>query len=573
MRCFIALLFFCWLALGAMSALIFREPIERQLVADARAALDGRGLVDVRAEFEFLDATLSGNVASSADKLAAAEIVDALDGARVVNNHITFGRDLAPRLEFAGRDPVLVTGMVDASENVPRPGDGFDTSGVRVGGCARPPWGSGLDQLARIWSEEASGGRIELEGRFLKIGGQVPNQLVAWHLLDLAESAGANLDVVSELELAEQVPFSISVDARGSEVALRGVVRDERLRLAFGSLADGLDTGGLEINPAAADGPWLLDVPDAVRRTFELAIDVSLAVTPDSVRLSASFADQFWLEAAERALRSRIGSAPEMDLDLQLARRAVTSGGAESSPGTGGAGALFPITIDVADDRIRLVGTVRTRDERTAIVEKIAAARPGAEIDNALKYDYSQPRLSSIRPALPDFLAFAVSGISDFGSIDLAGRPWQLAISSHDVDFLIDLGRVGSMLSGCGVPLDLDLRLRDRVDVDSFNDRLAMYPIYFRAGSAQISPLQAEKLEALAGLVVQLGAGRALAVVGTDRDDGRLALQRSRAVRRALVGAGVDQGRLAIRGGSASRPQTWRSDRVHLELAGDGDQN
>ena len=83
MRFFLLFVFLIWLALAAMSARIFRDPIEVALTREARATLDRLELEMVVVEFDHLDATLSGNVASRRLKETAAAAVEAIDGARV----------------------------------------------------------------------------------------------------------------------------------------------------------------------------------------------------------------------------------------------------------------------------------------------------------------------------------------------------------------------------------------------------------------------------------------------------------------------------------------------------------
>ena len=114
MKFFVALLFIGSLVLAAMSARIFREPIEADLSSRARHALDERGLQAVSVRFDHLDATLTGNVPSKDLKESAEQAIDDIAGARVTSNLITFGADLSPRLVFVAGQPVKVSGELGA---------------------------------------------------------------------------------------------------------------------------------------------------------------------------------------------------------------------------------------------------------------------------------------------------------------------------------------------------------------------------------------------------------------------------------------------------------------------------
>lgn len=568
MKFLIAFLFLSWFVLAVMAARIFREPIETRLELSARSALDKAGLSEVAVSFDHLDATLTGNVADRATRQAAERAVERVRGGRIAHNHVTFGQDLVPSLLFAGGAPVRVSGSVGDLADLPELGEGFDSKEVVVAACARHPWGEGLGGLARMFFRQVKGGRLELEGRRMILHGEVANDLVRWRLLDEANNLGENLDIIDELTLAEPIPFQVTVKARGDGVEVIGRVRDEHLRQAFLSLGDQSGEGGIVCEPTIAVEPWLIRLPAASRRIFELALDATLDVSPEQVSVSASFTSQFWLDAAERALRDGMPAGFPLGLDFQVARKAVAEGAGPqvSDPGEETVG--LPIRVDVADHFVQIRGKVRSDDGRDELVEVIRAARPGLEVIDSLEIDREQAKLATIREKLPSMLAYVVAGITDYGSIDLTGEPWLVSAFSDDPNYLLELRGIVSRISRYVFPVVADLCLRSPRGKEGGHGWLAEYPIYFKSGSAQITSLQREKLETLAEFVLEIDGDRSLAVVGLGHGDGdRLVLQRARAVRRVLVQAGVPSERLKVGTESARGPLTWRSELVYLKLA------
>ena len=567
MRLIVSIVFLVWLVLAALSARLFTGPIEVELRERARRALDARGLEMVQVEFDHLDARISGNVPVQEMRSMAAAVVGELEVVRLRENRITFGRDPAPRLEFVAGDPVRVSGVIGRGQEwvMQSLGRGFDPAGIEVARRADILFIDRLIPLAEHFFEQVDGGSLNLDGHRLVMEGELPNRLAKWQLIDQAMGMAVNIDVVDRLELRSPRPLAIHLQTEGDRLRLRGVVRDEASLLAVGGGSPAADCTEVSLDPRVVAPAWLWRVEAPIAACSRMAIRASFDLSPEKLSVTATFADRFWLEAAERQLRVALPGRPMLELDLQGARPALALAGA---PPAAPPERLLPIGLFVAGDRLRVEGRVRKRADRDAIISRLEFARPDLVIQNALQLDPRVRRLPSVQQALPDFFAFAVSGVSGFGSLELGGARWSFDADSRDPQFMRRAELVGAGIERyCQIPFDLDLRLDDGEPLRGLERALADYAIYFREGGAQIVPGQGEKMASLAGLITGLAGNQEVLLTGFDRGDGRLGLQRARAVRRALqrVASGPSA-RFRVRATGAQPEPDWRGDRVSVGL-------
>lgn len=567
MRLIVSIVFLVWLVLAALSARMFTGPIEVELKERARRALDARGLEMVQVEFDHLDARLSGNVPVPEMRSMAAAVVGELEVVRLRENRITFGRDPAPSLEFVAGDPVRVSGVIGRGQEwvTQSLGRGFDPAGIEVARRADILFIDRLIPLAEQFFEQVDGGRLQLDGHRLVMEGELPNRLAKWQLIDQAMGMAVNIDVVDRLKVRSPSPFAIHLQTEGDRLRLRGVVRDEASLLAVGGGSPAADCTAVSLDPRVGAPAWLWRVAAPIAACSRMAISASFDLSPEKLSVSATFANRFWLEAAERQLRVALPGRPILELDLQVALPAVAL---EGAPAATPPERPLPIGLFVAGDRLRVEGRVRKREDRDAIISRLEFARPDLMIQNALQLDPRVRRLPVVQPALPDFFAFAVSGISEFGSLELGATRWSFNADSRDPQFMRRAELVGAGIEQyCQIPFDLDLRLEDGEPQRGLELALADYAIYFREGGAQIVPGQGEKIASLAGLITGLAGKQEIMLTGFDRGDGRLGLQRARAVRRALqqVASGPST-RFRVCAAEAQPEPDWRGDRVSVGL-------
>ena len=562
MRFLIAIVFLVWLVLATMSTRIFRGSIEAQLTGRAESALASLGLDGVEVRFDHLDATLSGTVSNRRQKEEAAAAVEGIAGARVMYNHIAFGQARAPALTFVQGERVQVSGWLDESDGDLDLGGEFDIDGVELTDTAPAPWRDGVAEFAQAFFAEATGGRIEMVGRWISLEGEVPNRVVKWRMLDHADGLHANLDVLDRLKVAEPRPFALSGHLDGDLFRFEGVVRDERVAESFREALAGADVGAISIDPRASSPPWLISVPSALGHTADLAISASVVLGPDRCAITATFATAFWAGEAKRQLLGRVPERFYEGFDFRVAQKAIPEG----SDSRDDSSSVLPIRISISEGEIHVEGKVRRRDEREALLASLAASRPDLEVTGELRYDHREPEMAAVRAALPGLLAFFVSGISDSGVVDLNGDRWELSGICGSETFLSQAGRVSSILRDfAGLPLEVDLRLRPDPRAVA-GERLLDYPFYFKPGSAQITPLQQDKVQALAEILAHQVGLREILLIGIDAGDGALALQRGRALRRALEKAGVGGGSLNVGKEEAPLPLDWRGESVVVEL-------
>ncbi len=546
---------------------MFTRPIEVELKEKARRALDARGLEMVQVEFDHLDARISGNVPVPEMRSMAAAVVGEMEVVRLKENRITFGRDQAPELEFVAGDPVRVSGVIGRGQEwfMQSLGRGFDPAGIEVARRADILFIDRLIPLAEHFFEQVDGGRLQLDGHRLGMEGELPSRLARWQLIDQAMGMAVNIEVVDRLTVRSPRPFAIHLQTEGDRLLLRGVVRDEASLLAVGGGSPAADCTEVSLDPRVVAPAWLWRVAAPISACSRMAISASFDLSPEKLSATATFANRFWLEAAERQLRVALPGRPILELDLRIALPAVALEGAAASPPA----RPLPIGLFVAGDRLRVEGRVRKREDRDAIISRLEFARPDLVIQNALQLDPRVRRLPAVQQALPDFFAFAVSGISEFGSLELGGTRWSFNADSRDPQFICRAELVGAGIEQyCQIPFDLDLRLEDGEPLRGLELALADYAIYFREGGAQIVPGQGEKIASLAGLITGLAGKQEIMLTGFDRGDGRLGLQRARAVRRALQQvASRPSARFRFSAAEAQPEPDWRGDRVSVGLA------
>jgi len=564
MNLFVAFLFGSWLVLAAMAARIFREPIEESLTVSARSALDAAGLAKVGVSFDHLDATLTGNVESRELKVRAAETVEALDGARVVNNHITFGSPRSPRLSLISGDPIRVEGVLDQQERLSGFGDGFDTTGVRIADAAPPWWIDGLMPLAEGFFSKVVGGKMEFDGRMVVLEGVIDTGVAKQQLLDQLDAMGEGVDIIDRLSVRELAPFSVSIVPGEEGLVITGTVDDELLHEVFASLAS--DSDQFVMNSRAASPAWLYEIPRATARLFDIGILPSISASSEGLVASGIFPDEFWRDAAERSLRKQMPSHVNLELDFQVARKAVVESAGDEADAQKKIDHLLPIKIEIADQYVRLSGTVRTMDERKLIVEKVAESRSDIEVVNELRYDYKQSRIPAVRAVLPDVIGYVIASIDDYGVVDLDGEIWRVRASSQDSKKLLEASQWLKRLEGFGFAVESDLTVVGSSEPHGMLMAFEENQIYFKSGSAQISKLQTWKIESLTEAIRSSGSGMKIGIIGLDEKGRELGMQRARAVRRALMDSGIPLESLSIRSAKPARPIDWRSERAYLEI-------
>ena len=565
MRICVAIVFVIWLVLAAMSAQIFRRPIEARLTVAARRALEADGLAMVSVEFDHFDATLSGNVPDLEMKLAAATAVGEVEGVRIRENLVSYGEDPAAHLIFAAGDPVRVSGELRDGGSSLGLGEGFDCSAVGRARRADIPWSGQIGSLAENFFQVVSDGRLEFVGRGVVMAGEVANSSVRWGLTDRIEGLGAYVDRRDQLRVAPPKPFAIKVEVDRGAWRFSGIVRDEVSLDALGGGTPGADTGEISFDPCVAAPVWLWRVTDAIRLCASTAPSASFTLSSEKCTAAAAFPSQFWLEAAERSLRASLPDGIELEMDFQIVRPAIAIGAVAAVQG----GARLPISLSVAAGRLLVEGRVRQAAEREVIIAKLRAARSDLSIQAALAVEPNAPELPAITGVLPDVLAFAASGVSGAASLTLDVSAWQFGAVCRDPQFVRAVSRFASAVElFAGIEVDLDLQLDPWHDAAAADVALGQYPIYFKAGSVQISPGQDEKIAHLSDLVASLAASgaRSVTLTGCDRGGGHLALQRARLVRRVLGRSEGADPRIDIRAERAAPPAGWDSDRVTARI-------
>ena len=301
-----------------MSARIFSVQIEANLGEAAARALDAQGLGMVSAEFDHLDAVLSGNVSSREKKLAAAAAIGELDGVRVVENRITYGEDPPARLIFEAGDPVRVSGEAGVGWSEQGLAEGFDWSAVETTPRAELPWAAQLGAFTKTFFENVEGGRLEFDGRRIVMGGEVPNLSHRWQLIDHAEGLGGYVDLSDQLVVAPSKPFAISIEVEGGACSFAGLARDDLSLVALGASRLGAEIGNVSFDARVAAPAWLWRVAVPIRFCSRAAITAEFELSPGRLTAVASFPGQFWLEAAERELRAALPNEVDIQMDFQV---------------------------------------------------------------------------------------------------------------------------------------------------------------------------------------------------------------------------------------------------------------
>ncbi|MFT5413409.1 MAG: hypothetical protein ACI9NC_006163, partial [Verrucomicrobiales bacterium] len=502
-----------------------------------------------------------------------------IGGARVQNNHITFGQDQAPRLTFLSGRPVEVWGRINEAAIDLSFGKGFDTAGVVRSRCAGAVWEKSIGEFARLFFARVERGRLELDGRQMKLTGEVVHRFHRWELVDAASGIDPNLDVIDELVVADLKPFKINGWKSGDSLRMEGVVGDVALRDRVAKMVPGADVASLRADLGVVKPPWLAKLPVALVVALDRSLDSSFELAPEAIKITAVFPSEFWKSAAESALRKALPEGVVAEIDCSVALKAVPEEdeSANGDPEHEVKKLLhsLPLKMLISRQTLRLEGRVRLKDERDALYEKLGEARPDLQLDQSLNYDWREPELTSLRKRIPDFLVFLASGMTRHGSITLDSDRWEVIGVCADQEFKRWVERLArSFETFVGIPCHVDLRVQADQLAEQASTLLTDYPVYFKPRSAQISHLQAPKIKALAEVLAAVGDGAKILVVGHDGGDGSLAKQRARAVRRQLVGAGLPIGRMELGTGRLEGAADWRSERVEVEIqpAPTGDQ-
>ena len=560
MKYFLAIFFVSLLVLAAMSAKIFRAPMEEDLTAKARAELDRLGFTMIDVEFDYLDAKLSGNVANQRMKEEAGKIVGSISGARVQHNNVTFGLDLAPVLKFESGSPVVVTGALSVTPSSIGLDEGFDCSGVEKIKSAPAVWEPGVSELAKLFFDQIGNGSMQLEGRWVTLRGEASNHAIKWRLLDLADSLGSNLDVIDEMTVAKTTPFELVGSFGSSGLVVEGETSDPALVDDFQKSFPGCETDKLELVGSASSPPWARSFLLALEPVIDLASNGKFSIIGDKITVAADFPSQFWADTAKARFEADLPDGLEPELSLSVVKKAIADQGEDDAE-------RLDVRVQIAQKVMKIDGRVRLRAERDKIVKLLGKARPDLKVQSNLRYSYREPEFATVRKALPDVLAYLVGGIGAYGEIDLTGDRWIVRGVCPEEKFLGEVNYIGSGLrDSLGLPIDVELRRSVPLAASEESPFLEDYPIYFKGGSAQLGTLQQEKLAALAEALKKIPDTQEITLVGNDTGDAHIVSQRTRALRRALAELEVPFERLKVRSETSDSPVTWQSQRVMVEL-------
>ncbi|NQV05782.1 OmpA family protein [bacterium] len=252
------------LAIVAVLAIaVQRGPMEDDLTRRADGALASAGINGVVVEFEGRDATLSGSVMSEGDRLTALQIIDDLEGVRVVDGLIAVAAPVtttteAPVAAIAGFSlATTADGGAVLIGTVPTPedadaiadaasavyGDSVDSQLVIDASTGSPPWLTGLPDAIRglrgvaepsleISDESATvGGTVASEARIATVmGGLGALGMPVENNLSVAGAPDAATASSLETELNAAVSDASILFATGStEIATEGSVLLDRL--------------------------------------------------------------------------------------------------------------------------------------------------------------------------------------------------------------------------------------------------------------------------------------------------------------------------------------------------------
>ena len=432
------------------------------------------------------------------------------------------------------------------------------------------PWEKSVGAFAEKFFAETNSGRLELDGRQIRLEGEVSNAVQRWALVDGADGMAPDLDVIDLLTVSEPKPFEVEANLEGEKLVFRGVIGDKELANHFALAADGGDVSALKIDPAAITAAWLEHFPKAIHPTLERALSVNLKLQPAAIKVSAAFENEFWQKMAEQELRAGLPEDVEAEINFTVAQKAIAADSGDAKEK-----APKPIKIMIAGGDLRIEGRVRLKGERTRLLAALKKARPDLKVESALTYDWRQPKIDSLRDVYPTFLAYVISRIGSHGSVELHQDRWEVDATSSDSQLGYWLGSIAYFSeSFIGIPCEVIVRAESVEGGDADSMILEDFPIYFKPLSAQISSIQSGKMAALAKNLSEIASSDSIVIVGFDRGDGSLALQRARAVRRSLVAAGLAFERFTLRAEQEAADAGWKSERVVVEIlhAPEGDE-